>query len=74
MKRYFNYGDVDKIAQAVGVSPGFIGKLFRRERRATPALAEALAAECEKMGYDIKREDWANPQWSDHEAFRGEKI
>ena len=70
MKRYFNYGDIGRIAEAVGVSPGFVGKLLRRERRATPGVAEALAVECEKRGYDIRREDWANPQWSKHAAFR----
>lgn len=70
MERYFNYGDIKNLAKAAKVSPGFVSKLLRRERRAKPIVAEALAVECARLGYDVSREDWSNPQWSKHEAFR----
>lgn len=72
MKRYFSYGDIRQLAVSAGVSPGFVGKLLRRERRAKPVVAEALALACMRLGYDVTRDDWANPQWSKHEAFRGD--
>lgn len=70
MERYFNYGDIKNLAKAAGVSSGFVSKLLRRERRAKPSVAEALAAECARLGYDVSRDDWSNPQWSTHAAFR----